>query len=434
MYTRSTAPVSWPDSLWVETAEPVPSSPPLSGQSQADVVIIGAGFTGLRAALHLVSAGVQVVVVDASEVGWGASGRTGGQVNPMLPFNSPDALRKLVGDQYFERLTETSLNSADELFELIEKHQIQCQARQKGWLRVNHNDSSRRKAERDIRDWNAYGANMSMIESAELEKLTGTKAYSSGLVAPRGGAVQPLMLARGLAEWCRKAGVRLHGNSEITNLKQTDGKWTVETATASVTADWVIVGTNGYSGPLIPKLSQSIIKLTPIQVATERLPDSVIQDILPGQHTISDSRRVIMYARREPDNRIVYGGLGEVGKNGQISGFDWLITDACRVFPQLKSARWQHRWGGNIALTSDRLPHLHEPKKGLLIGLGYNGRGVAMANVMGRIMAERVLGAAPDSLPFPSTPIRGYPFRNLALFGLGGATRVMRFLDWLETR
>lgn len=123
------------DSLWFDTAIELEPSPVLEGEANADVVVIGAGYTGLRAALRLAEAGTRVIVLDAFEIGWGASGRNGVQVNPMLPFNTPEQIRKLVGDNYFESLTEASLNSADELFELIKTHNIDCQPRQDGWLR-----------------------------------------------------------------------------------------------------------------------------------------------------------------------------------------------------------------------------------------------------------------------------------------------------------
>lgn len=424
----------WPESLWAHTAPTRELNPPLEGEIQTDVTIIGAGFTGLRAALALAQAGSSVAVLDTGDVGWGASGRTGGQVNPMLPFNSPKKLRELVGTRYFDRITEASLNSADELFALIAEHKIECQARQNGWLRVLHNRRAHRKAETDVKEWNAFGADMALADGPELRRLSGTGAYGSGVIASRGGAVQPMMLAQGLAEASRRHGARIHGQSKVRDLKRSGEKWRVTTDHGSVTSDWVIVATNAYSDQLIGGLNRSYIPFTPIQIATEPLPDAVISDILPEGHTISDSRRVIMYARREPDNRIVYGGLGKVGRDGSLSGFDWLQQDASRVFPQLATACWSHRWGGQIALTQDHLPHLHEPQAGLLVGLGYNGRGVAMSNVLGRVMAERVLGASSESLPFPTTEIRAVNQRWIKMRGLGTAIGLMRFLDWLETR
>ena len=167
----------WPESLWAHTAPTKELNPPLEGEIQTDVTIIGAGFTGLRAALALAQAGSSVAVLDTGDVGWGASGRTGGQVNPMLPFNSPKKLRELVGSRYFDRITEASLNSADELFALIAEHKIECQARQNGWLRVLHNRRAHRKAETDVKEWNAFGADMALADGPELRRLSGTGAY-----------------------------------------------------------------------------------------------------------------------------------------------------------------------------------------------------------------------------------------------------------------
>lgn len=424
----------WPQSLWITTATPAVDHPPLEDSVDADVTLIGAGFTGLRAALYLAEAGSTVVVLDAGDVAFGASGRNGGQVNPMLPFNTPDKLREMLGPTYFERLTETSLSSADELFDLIKTYQIDCEARQHGWLRVCHNDKALALAKKGVEAWNSHGAGMQVVQGDELTKLSGSSAYRSGVVTPKGGAVQPMSLARGLARTAIQRGVSVHGRSRVESLTRQGDKWVAETSKGRVTSDWVIVAINGYTDDLIPKLETSILPLTPIQIATDPLPPKVIDSVLPGGHTISDSRRVIMYARREPDNRMVYGGFGKVLPNGDFGGFDWLIKDAERVFPQLKGVTWTHRWGGRVALTDDHLPHLHEPQKGILVGLGYNGRGVAMSHIMGRVMAQRVLGASPSDLPFPTSAIKDYRFRPFVKLGMSTAIWMMRMMDYLETR
>ncbi len=430
--SRTTQP--FPDSLWVETAARADPNPPLEGDVSADVVVTGAGYTGLRAALELAEAGSRVRVLEAADVGWGASGRNGGQVNPLLPFNAPDKLRKLLGANCFERITDASLNSANELFALINKYRIDCQPRRQGWLRVNHSPRAHRESLATMRGWNELGAGMVAVEDDELRRMSGTSAYRTGVVTPGGGSVQPLSLARGLAQAAKTAGAQIHGQSAVTALKKTSAGWVVETATAKVTCEWVVLATNGYTDGLLKGLSGSVIPLVPIQIATDPLAEDQISTILPEGHTISDTRRIIMYARREPDNRMVFGGLGRYGPNGEIGGFDWLAQDAARVFPCLKGVHWRFRWGGQIALTADRLPHLHEPEKGLIAGLGYNGRGVAMSHVMGRVLAERVLGAQPDTLPFPTTRIEKIPFRGIQMMGKGIAVGGMRLLDRLETR
>jgi sarcosine oxidase len=424
----------FPDSLWVSTAAPLDPSPVLDGDTDCDVAIIGAGFTGLRAALHLAEAGSRVVVLDAGDVGWGASGRTGGQINPMLPFNTPDKLMKLVGAKYFERLTEVSLDSADSLFALIDKYHIDCQARQKGWLRVDHCASARKLSASNTEIWNRYGANMHVVEGDEVARLSGSRLYRSGVVSPRGGAVQPLSLARGLARAALAAGAVIHGQSAVTGLAGTDSGWAIKTAGGRVTAEWVVLATNGYTDGLCQGLDKTIFPVTPVQIASDPLPAQQIDSVLPQGHTISDTRRVIMYARREPDKRMVFGGHGKLDSNGNFVGHEWLIRDVERIFPQLRGVDWRYRWGGKIAITGDRLPHFHEPRKGLIAGLGYNGRGVAMSHAMGLCLAQRVLGAAPESLPFPTTAIKSIPFRAVQMMGMGSAIEMMRFLDYLESR
>lgn len=433
MHTDSELYAEHRDSLWFDTAIEFEPSPVIEGEAKVDVVVIGAGYTGLRAALRLAEAGTRVVVLDAFDAGWGASGRNGGQVNPMLPFNTPERIRKLVGPDHFESLTAVSLNSADELFELIKTHDIDCQARQNGWLRVDHCDKSRKISKANTEAWNRLGANMQSVEGDEVQRLSGSKIYRSGIVNPRGGSVHPLSLARGLARVAGGAGAEIYARSPVSALHRNGNEWIVETPRARVTTDWVILATNGYSDKLFPGLASSILPIFPIQIATAPLELDRIEQILPDGHTISDTRRIIMYARREPDNRMVFGGHGHQDKNGEAAGFDWLVNDVERIFPQLKGVDWRYRWGGRIAITGDRLPHFHEPAPGLIAGLGYNGRGVAMSQVMGRCLAERVLGAAPNSLPFPTFPIKAVALRGIQLLGESTAVRFMRMLDRLES-
>lgn len=425
--------LAFPQSLWLETATPAEPSPELQGDINEDVAIVGAGFTGLRAALELANTGARVVVLDAGDVGWGASGRTGGQVNPMLPFNTPEQVRNRLGSKYFERLTDVSLNSADEVFELIRHYGIDCQARQNGWLRVDHCQKAQRVSLANAEIWNRYGADMVPVDSNEIVRLSGSHAYKSGIIAAKGGAVQPLSLARGLARLAREKGARICGNSPVSSLTETDKGWVLKTSRGRVTAQWVILATNAYTDDLCNGLLNSLMPLVSIQIATEPLDEQRIAPILPGGHTLSDTRRIIMYSRREPGNQLVFGGVGKIKSDGEPGGFKWLVKDAERIFPALKGVHWTYRWGGKLAVTADRLPHLHEPRKCLLAGLGYNGRGVAMSNVMGRILAERVSGAAAESLPFPVTDICKFPFRAVQMMGKGTAINWMRLLDRLES-
>ncbi len=414
--------------FWPVTAPAPPQTEALREDINCDVVVVGAGFTGLRAALDLAESGSDVVVLEAGEIGHGASGRNGGQVNPMLPVQVPEDLRKAVGDRYFERMAEVSLQSADDLFDLIKSYQIPCEARRHGWLRVNHTEAMRVSAESAARAWNAHGADFEFLGAEDTRRLTGAPGYRSAVLSRRGGAVQPLALVRGLARVALSAGARIFSKSSVTTKKRTASGWELTANGHRVNAQVVIIATNGYTGALVPGLRSSIMPLISIQMGTDPLPDDKIASILPEGQTISDTRRLIMYARKEPGNQMLFGAIGFRRLNGGIGGINWMLRDAARVFPSLSGVSWRYFWGGQIAWTPERVPHLHEPEPGLLIGLGYNGRGVAMSMVMGRVLARRAMGAAPETLPFPVSAIRPFAFRNIQLMGAGLA------MSWLKVR
>lgn len=421
-----------PDALWRVTAPDAAPAQRLEGGLTLDVAIVGGGFTGLRAALGIAEAGSTVAVFEAGDIGFGASGRNGGQVNPMLPVAVPDDLRKAVGPRYFERMAETALRSADDLFDLIRAYQIQCDARQKGWIRVDHCAAARDVSRRNARLWNAHGADFAFLEREDVERLTGAKGYATGTLSARGGAVQPMALVRGLDRVARAAGAQVYSFAPVRGMTRRDGTWRLDVAGHEVKAATVIVATNGYSDNLVRGLKRSVLPLFSTQMATDPLAESEIGPILPQGHTISDTRRLIMYARREPGGQMCFGGIGYRKPQGGIGGFGWILKDAPEIFPSLKSVTWTYRWGGHVALTEDRVPHLHEPEPGLICGLGYNGRGVAMSHVMGRELARRALGTPATDLPFPVTPIPSYKFRTPQVLGAGLAMAVLRRRDQAE--
>ena len=427
-------------SLWVKTAPKQEARAPLLGKHDADIVIIGAGYTGLSTALHLASAGASPLVLDAQSVGWGASGRAGGQVNPALPVATPDLLFKHIKAPFAQRLARLSLGSADFLFDMIGRYQIDCDARQKGWLRAHHSKKARANAERSIEKWRDFGADHHLCTSAQTQSLTGSPIYHSAMLAPHGGLVHPLKLAQGLARAAEKQGAIICEHSPVTKIERQGGGWQLHTAKGTVTCRFVVHATNAYSGIMRPftnmwqkQLHSEIVRASPIQIATDPLPDDIANSILPQGHSISDSRRMIMYARREPDNRIIYGSIGTRQSNGSLSGYEWLQKDAIRVFPQLRDVAWPYRWGGQIALTQDRLPHLIKLDEGMIAGMGYNGRGVAMANVMGKVLADYASGTKEEDLDLPVTGTNAYPFGAFTQSALNSYIHLAKYLDRLES-
>ena len=421
------------NALWAANAGPAPRTEAFVGSAVVDTAVVGAGFTGLRAAHLLAEAGQRVTVLDAHDIGWGASGRTGGQVNPLPPVHGPDDIARLMGAAYLERFTEATLGSADELFAFIVRYQIDCQARQKGWLRVDHCRSAMKKSRAVAEAWNRHGAGIEFLDGADLHRELGSMAFESGTLIRKGGAIHPLSYVRGLARCAMAAGASIFSDSPAISLNREGRKWKLRAPQGEILADQVLLCTNGYTDGLWPKLSRSIIPLVPIQAATAPLPDSVIGSILPEGRTFADTRREIIYGRREPDNRLAIGGLGRLSDRGDIAAFDELKRKAMLIFPSLRGVEWDYVWGGRIAVTKDFLPHLHEPEPGLLAGLGCNGRGVALSHVMGRALAERVLGKATGELPFPVRPIRTYPLHRFHEIGARALLWWMRTRDRLET-
>ena len=422
------------DAFWNVTAPSGEQGQSLKGDLTCDVAIVGGGFTGLRAALMLAEAGTDVALFEAGDIANGASGRSGGQVNPMLPVSKPDDLRAAVGPKYFEALAEAALLSADDLFELVERYQIRCEARHKGWLRADHCEAARKVSQENAKLWNKLGATFEFVGRDDVTRMTGARGYGSGTVNTRGGAVQPLALTRGLDRVARAAGAKVFSHAPVRKLSREGRQWILAVNGHRVAARTVIIATNGYTDDLVPGLKRTLLPLTSIQIATEPLDADRLEPLCPAGHTISDTRRLIMYCRREPGGQFIYGGMGYRTPTGGVGGWSWLLKDAPRIFPSLKGVKWAYRWGGTVALTPDRVPHLLEPEPGLICGLGYNGRGVAMSLVMGREMARRALGAAIEELPFPLAPMKPYAFREPQVLGAGLAMRYWRMLDQREAR
>ena len=424
-----------PNSLWAATANAAPELFPLQANQSVDVAIIGAGFTGLRAATVLAEAGTRVAVLDSGEVGWGASGRNGGQVNPI--GHEPPAVisrrwNKKYGGDFAERYIHMTTQSADEVFELVEKYDIDCDARQNGWIRAIHGDAARAEFEAMYHGWKDAGAGLRQIERNELERLSGSPAYRSGWVAERGGSLQPLSYVRGLARAARAAGADIFVHTRVNTLEREGGRWKLGTSQGVVSADQVLFGTNGYSDQLIPGLRESIVPVVSIQAATNPLTAEQDAQILQQGHTFSDTRRVIFYFRKTADNRLVFGSAGTAGETPGISERNRILNGLATVFPQFPDLDLDYIWGGQIAVTQDHLPHIHQPAPGLHVGLGCNGRGVALSTVMGRLLAQTALGENPADLPIPVCPIKKYPFYQFHKTGIKIAVAWKEFQDRRE--
>ena len=422
-----------PASAWTVAAGAVPAARPLEGDRRADVAVVGAGYTGLSAALHLAERGADVVVLDAAELGWGGSGRNGGQVIPGLK-DDPDELERKFGPETGRRMWQLSGGAADFVFELIARHKISCGTQQCGWISAAPNASAIGVLRGRVDQWQRRGAPVELLDRQRVAELTGTTCYAGGLLDRRAGVLHPLAYVRGLTRAAREAGAAIYGRSAVSRIESHGGAWRAMTPAGTVTAGKLILATNAYTDDLWPGLRRTLLPVQSYQVATRPLPEDIRRRVLPGGHAVSDLRRILFYFRLDPAGRLLMGGRGPLNDAGDPALFARLEAVAARFFPQMGAPQWEHRWSGRVALTADHLPHLHEPRPGMLIGLGYNGRGVAMATAMGKLLADRALGASPAELGWPITPIAPIPLHAWRLPVMALVVHWKRFQDWLETR
>ena len=397
------------NSLWSATANATVETPELTQERQADVAVIGAGFTGLSAALHLAEGGASVVLIDSQHPGWGASGRNGGQVNVGLK-DGPTEIKKQFGSHWGERMIRMAGDAADLVFALIGRHGIDCQATRPGWLRAAHTQKTLRQLHALAEDWDKHGGGMTRLDRDRMRELTGTEAYLGGVLDRRGGVLHPLNYALGLADAARRLGVEVYGDTPADQVvPQADG-YRVKTPKGAIRATRVLHCTNAYSGQLHQEVSRSVLPVRSVQVAKAPLSGNIRQTILPQGYALSDARRLLLYFRQDAEGRFLMGGRGTYNDDSTRRQIERLKVISAELFPQLADADWTHAWGGFVALTRDHYPHLHELAPGMMAGLGYNGRGVAIATAMGRVLARWAAGTKSDDLEFPVTPLRPLPF------------------------
>ncbi|MDH3450826.1 MAG: FAD-binding oxidoreductase [Gammaproteobacteria bacterium] len=430
--TGSTREYPVTDSLWAHTATPRVDYPPLQSTVNADVAIVGGGFTGLSCALHLAEAGVQSVVLEAVEPGWGASGRNGGMLIPAMKI-TPAQLGTLLGPEAGRKAAEFSVRSTDVVMDIVQRYAIDCHADLGGWLVPAHSPRARARLETFAREWHEVQACIEMLDAAQMQARLGSSAYHGGFRHSKGGKLHPLSYARGLARAAATAGARICAHSEVTELQRTQGRWRVVTASGVVRAERVLIATNGYTGDLWPGLRQTVIPAHSFLVATTPLSDNLRSSILPGGDAASDSRRLLLYFRMDHQGRLLLGGRGSVAEPTGAQAFAGLRAQIKALYPQLGEVEFEHHWFGRICITLDKVPHLHQPAPGLTTALGYNGRGVAMATAMGSALANYFVRGDAAELPFPLRTAKKIPLHGIRNQISAATIAYYRVRDLLET-
>ena len=428
--TTETNALPLPPSLYAATAAPPLALPRLEADRNVKVAIIGGGFTGLSTALHLAEQGVETVVLEANEPGWGASGNNGGQLNPGLKLD-PDTIEATFGADLGSRMIAFSYNTPVFTQELIRRLGIACDARQNGTLRAAYHESHARAVETTAQQCIRRGMPVRLLNRHEVKQMTGTDRYVRAMFDARGGDVHPLNYARGLARAVLAAGAEIYGGTRATSLSRDGARWRIETPRASVRADKVLLATNGFTDDLWPDLRQTVVPLFSSIAATAPLPDEIARQIMPTRSVLYESGHITVYYRIDASNRLLMGGRGPMKWIRDANAVAYLMRYAERLWPTLRGTSWTHGWNSRLAMTSDHYPHVHEPAPGVLAYLGCNGRGVALASAMGQQLAKRLIGGESAEIDLPISAIRPIRFHAAWPIGVRSAVLAGRVRDRL---
>jgi glycine/D-amino acid oxidase-like deaminating enzyme len=392
---------------------PGPVTEPFENATRADVAIIGAGFTGLSAALHLAEAGARVTVLEAETVGAGGSGRAFGQIAP-APRRTRGALASIFGTDVAAKIVDAVAAAPDLVLDLVKRHAISCSASKTGMIVGTYSSAGMRKLEANARYWQGRNHPVEVHDAQEAQRLIGSNLYTGCLLDRRAVTINPLAYVRGLAHAALRAGVSLHERSAATALHKDGALWQITTGAGSISAEQVILATGAYTGELWPRLSRSIIGLRGVQLVSKPLAREALASILPGRQTLSDTNRLSTAVRITEDGRLQTSAGGPFFDDGSPPDTDKAQARVSTLFPGLGRVEWEHGWSGWMDMSDDQLPHIHELAPGLFAAIGFSGRGIGIATLVGRDLAFRLNDPSDDRLSFPLTPLRSLRYGPLS--------------------
>ncbi|MEL6679219.1 MAG: FAD-binding oxidoreductase [Pseudomonadota bacterium] len=399
---------SAPISLWDVSAVEPDYRAPLETGGVVDVAIVGGGYTGLSTALHCAEAGLSAHVLEAERIGFGGSGRNCGLVNAAA-WLPPQKVRDTLGEVYGPRFLKVFGNGPNYVFSLIERHQIRCEVTRTGTIHAAHGPGGVAGLKARHAEWQRLGEPVDYLDREEVSALIGTDHFHGGLVDRRCGTLNPMGYCRGLARAAVGAGARISTGVRAVKLARDDALWRVETSEGTVTARAVVLATNAYTDTLWPGLKRTFTTINYFQLATTPLgPDADF--ILPGRQGVWDTGQIMFNVRRDAFDRLLVGSMGKVvGKAGRGLSQRWARKRIARIFPALGPLEFEEAWHGQIAMTPDHLPRIHELDTNLFTPIGYNGRGITTGTIFGETMARLLTGADRADLPLPMTAPSSVP-------------------------
>jgi glycine/D-amino acid oxidase-like deaminating enzyme len=391
--------------------------PSLEGDHTADVAVVGAGLAGSSVALHLAERGARVALVEAREPAWGASGRNAGHVVPYRDLDRAIASLPDRGEAWLELFRE----GQDIVYRLAEKHDIDCDAVQAGYLQVAHRESLVAAAEQKAEKWAKRGFDVRFADRAEVAKLTGSEHFHAGTLAEKGGRVNPFRFTRGMVSAAMRAGASVFAHSPAESIQGQGQRWRVRTASGSVVADRVVVCTNGYTARLVPELERAWCPLSVFGIALEPLPDTTRASVIPSGAAISQFPTGFHPTLVDEHGRIVSSLLTNVLRpQSSRASSRWLQRWLRKVFPQIGETPLEvdAYWTGSTAWSTDELPRIYEVGPGLLALMCFSGEGNVPAPLLGRHLAEALTADDLGRLVLPVQPPAVPRFRGRYDLGL----------------
>ena len=426
-----------PPSLWAATATPAPATTALpAGEHAVELLVVGAGVTGLSAALHAAERGARVMVLEASEIGFGASGRNNGLVIPALTRADPDVLERAFGAEKGEALVAVLRDAADTVFSLVRRHGINCEAVQQGWVQPAHRESRLVLSRSRFEQWQRRGAPVELLDRGQVAAITGSSFWCGGWLNRSGGHLNPLGLTRGLARAALAAGAAVHTHTPVGGLQRAGEGWRVATPGGSVRAHKVLLATHSYSGFATPSpwpgLPQTLVPVRSYQMATQPLPAALRATVLPQGHAMSDTQGDLHFAHLDAQGRIVTGGALAFAPGYETRLRRRIGQRLFKVYPQLQAlgeVRFDHLWHGVFAATPDKLPRFWQLDDGVLGWVGCNGRGLALGTALGPVLADAALDGERARVPLPFEAPRAISGHAFAGLGVAAGTLYYRWRD-----
>lgn len=398
----------YPGSYYAATATPLAPFAAATGEINCDVCVIGGGYTGLSAALYLARQGFDVVLLEAQRVGFGASGRNGGQVSAGQRVDQ-DVLEKMVGNDAAHTLWDLSVESVRLVRELIEVENIDC-----GWSQGVIHAMHRKRYVSDDHQYcekllRKYGyEDMRPLDQTQMNDHVGSKAYYGGSLDMGAGHLHPLRYVLGLAKAAQKAGARIHETSKVLDI--VDGPTPlVKTENAQIKSRYVVLGCNGYLGDLKRDVATKVMPINNYIAATEPLSDDMAKSLIRDNHAVADSKFVINYFRLSEDKRMLFGGGESYGYRFPTDIAAKVRKPMLEIFPQLANTKIDYAWGGTLGITVNRMPHFARLSETILSASGYSGHGVAMATLGGKLAADAIAGRAEGFDVLADVPTKRFP-------------------------